>query len=334
MTDSAATPSRYESGARPTVVVFDPVPGPSTWGPETAIFGSRGVELIVPGDGAAADEAIRTADAVIVTGYGRLDADRVASLERAVGILCYSIGMDKVDGAATKAAGIPVRNVPDYCTDEVSDHALALLLSAQRRILPFATATAAGGWPNDDRAITGSLRRLRGQTLGIAGAGRIGRLVAAKARAFGFRTVAFDPFLTAAADPDLPLVDADELFTGSDAIVVCAAYTPGAPPLITRDALERVKPGLILVNISRGGHIDEHALAEALRDGRVAVAALDVRVVEPPDPAADPLSGLPNVVLTPHIAGSSLEAVEDLHRLAAEYVLDLLEAGGRISVAA
>ena len=334
MTESAATPSRRESGTRPRVVVFDPVPGPSTWGPETAIFGGRGVDLVVPGDAAEADDAIRTADAVIVTGYGKLDADRVAGLQRAVGILCYSIGMDKVDGPAAEAAGIPVRNVPDYCTDEVSDHAVTLLLAAQRRILPFATATAAGGWPNDDRSLTGSLRRLRGQTLGVAGAGRIGRLVAAKARAFGFRTIAYDPFITAAVDPDLPLVDRDELFATSDAIVVCAAYTPGAPPLITREVLAGVKPGLIVVNISRGGHIDEHALAEALRDGRVAVAALDVRVSEPPDLADDPLSRLPNVVLTPHIAGSSLEAVEDLHRLAAEYVLDMLEAGGRISVAA
>src|SRR6186997_1830575 len=183
MTESAATPPRRESGVRPRVVVFDPVPGVSTWDPETAILGSRGVDLVVPEDGAEADTAIRTADAVIVTGYGRLDAERVASLERAVGILCYSIGMDKVDGPAAKEAGIPVRNVPDYCTDEVSDHAVTLLLAAQRRILPFATATAAGGWPNGDRSITGSLRRLRGQTLGIAGAGRIGRLVAAKARA-------------------------------------------------------------------------------------------------------------------------------------------------------
>jgi D-3-phosphoglycerate dehydrogenase len=334
MTESAATPSRHESGARPTVVVYDPVPGPSTWGPESAIFGSRGVDLVVPEDAAAADEAIRTADAVIVTGYGRLDAGRVESLERAVGILCYSIGMDKVDGPAAVAAGIPVRNVPDYCTDEVSDHAVTLLLAAQRRLLPFATATAAGGWPNDEVAITGAIHRLRGQTLGIAGAGRIGRLVAAKARAFGFRTIAYDPFITAAADADLPLVDRDELFATADAIIVCAAYTPGAPPLITREVLAGVKPGLIVVNISRGGHIDEHALAEALVDGRVAVAALDVRVTEPPDPADDPLSGLPNVVLTPHIAGSSIEAVEDLHRLAAEYVLDLLETGGRIAVAA
>jgi D-3-phosphoglycerate dehydrogenase len=334
MTESTATASRRESGRRPTVVVFDPVPGPSTWGPETAILGSRGVELVVPDDAAAADAAIRTADAIIVTGYGRLDGDRVAGLERAVGILCYSIGMDKVDGPAAAAAGIPVRNVPDYCTDEVSDHALALLLAAERRILPFATATAAGGWPNDDRSITGSLRRLRGQTLGIAGAGRIGRLVAAKARAFGFRTIAFDPFISVSADPDLVLVGREELFAASDAIVVCAAYTPGAPPLVSREALAGVKPGLIVVNISRGGHVDEHALAEALRDGRVAVAALDVRAKEPPDPADDPLTGLPNVVLTPHVAGSSIEAVEDLHRLAAEYVLDLLEAGGRISVAA
>jgi phosphoglycerate dehydrogenase-like enzyme len=334
MTESAATPSRREPGGRPTVVVFDPVPGPFAWGPETAILGSRGVELIVPEDALAADDAIRTADAVIVTGYGRLDAGRVAGLERAVGILCYSIGMDKVDGPAAQAAGIPVRNVPDYCTDEVSDHALALLLAAQRRILPFATATAAGSWPNDDRSITGSLRRLRGQTLGIAGAGRIGRLVAAKARPFGFRTIAYDPFITASADPELTLVDRDAFFATSDAIIVAAAYTPGAPPLISREALAAAKPGLVLVNVARGGHVDEHALAEALADGRVAVAALDVRAVEPPDPADDPLSRLPNVILTPHVAGSSLEAVADLHRLAAEYVLDLLEAGGRISVAA
>ena len=334
MSDHSVASAAGAHAVRPRVVVFDPVPGSSTWGPEIQILGDRGVDLVVPEDAAAADEAIRTADAVIVTGYGRLDAGRVAGLERAVGILCYSIGMDKVDGPAAETAGIPVRNVPDYCTDEVSDHALALLLAAQRRILPFATATAAGSWPNDDRSLTGSLRRLRGQTLGIAGAGRIGRLVAAKARAFGFRTIAYDPFITAAVDPDLPIVDRDELFATSDAIVVCAAYTPGAPPLISREALAAVKPGLIVVNISRGGHIDEHALAEALRDGRVAVAALDVRVTEPPDLADDPLSRLPNVVLTPHIAGSSREAVDDLHRLAAEYVLDMLEAGGRISVAA
>ncbi len=330
MTGSALVPVRAEVGGRPTVVVYDPVPDGWSWALATSLLGERDVDLVVPGGTLATVEMLRTADAVIVTGARRLEADRLVSLERCVGILCYSIGTDKVDGAGAAAAGIPIRNVPDYCTDEVSDHALALLLAAQRRLLPLANATAAGEWPAGDRSILGSVRRLRGQTLGIAGAGRVGRLVARKARAFGFRTIAHDPYLGSSDDPDLQLVEREELFRTSDAIVVCAAYTPGAPPIVSRDALALVKPGLVLVNVSRGGHVDEPALAEALRDGRVAVAALDVRATEPPDPAADPLAGLPNVILTPHVAATSLESTDDLHRLGAGYVLDLLETGGRI----
>lgn len=321
------------AGVRPRVVIFDPMPGEWSWAAETRMLGTRGVDLVVPADAAEADEAIRTADAVIVTGVRRLDGDRVAGLERCVGILCYSIGMDKVDGPTAAARGIPVRNVPDYCTDEVSDHGLALLLAAQRRLLPLAVATAAGSWPAGDRSITGSIRRLRGQTLGIVGAGRIGRLVARKAQAFGFRTIAFDPFISASEDPDLHLVDRDELVRSADAIMLCAAYTPGTPPFITNDTLELVKPGVILVNIARGGHIDELALADALQDGRVAVAALDVRATEPPVRADDPLAGMPNVIVTPHVAATSRDAIDDLHRLAAEYVLDMLQAGQRIPAA-
>ncbi len=333
MTESDPSPASDGARQRPTVVVYDPIPGGWSWASEETILEGRGVDLVVPPDDAAADAAIRTADAVIVTGVGRLDAARVRSLERCVGILCYSIGMDKVDGLAAESAGIPVRNVPDYCTEEVSDHALALLLAAQRRLVPLATATAAGGWAADP-SLTGALRRLRGQTLGIAGAGRIGRLVARKARAFGFRTIAYDPLLEASGDPELSLVDRDELFGTADAIVICAAYTPGTPPLIASETLALVKPGLILVNVARGGHVDEAALARALADGRVAVAALDVRVHEPPATAEDPLSNLPNVVLTPHIAATSRDAIDDLHRLAAEGVLELLAGGGRIPAAA
>lgn len=330
MTERAEAPARTEVGRRPTVVVYDPVPGDWSWAPEIAILATRGVDLNVPADAAASDVAIRTADAVIVTGVGRLDAKRVTSLERCVGILCYSIGTDKVDGPAAATAGIPIGNVSDYCTEEVSDHALALLLAAQRRLLPIANATAAGAWPAGDRSLTGSIRRLRGQTLGVAGAGRIGRLVARKARGFGFRTIAYDPFLSVTDDPGFPLVDRDEMFRTADAIVVCAAYTRGAPALVDREALALVKPGLILVNVARGGHVDERALAEALCDGRVAVAALDVRTLEPPDTAVDPLAGLPNVILTPHVAATSRDAIDDLHRLAAESILALLETGGRI----
>ncbi len=333
MTDTAIASSATTSATRPRVVVFDPIPGGWSFDADAAVLGGRDVELVVPADELAAEEAIKTADAVIVTGVRKLDAARVASLERCVGILCYSIGMDKVDGPAANAAGIPVRNVPDYCTDEVSDHAMALLLAAQRRLLPIANATAAGEWPLRDRTQLASIRRLRGQTLGIAGAGRTGRLVARKARGFGFRTIAFDPFVTDPGDPDIALVAFDDFLRQADAIVICAALTPGSPPMISAEALAQVRPGLILVNVARGGHIDETALAEALRDGRVAVAALDVRVTEPP-PEQDPLAGLPNVIQTPHIAATSREASDDLHRLAAQYVLGLLEDAGRIPAAA
>jgi D-3-phosphoglycerate dehydrogenase / 2-oxoglutarate reductase len=313
-------------------VVYDPIPGDWSFDADAAILAERGVDLVVPGSLEHADEAIRTADAVIVTGVRRLDAGRISTLERCVGILCYSIGMDKVDGPAAAAAGLPVRNVPDYCTDEVSDHALTLLLAAQRRLLPIANATAAGEWPLRDRAQLRDIRRLRGQTVGIAGAGRTGGLVARKARGFGFLTIAHDPFVTDPGDPELELVAFDELIRRADAIVICAALMPGAPPLISRDALAHVRPGVILVNVARGGHIDEVALAEALQDGRVAVAALDVRATEPPE-APDALARLPNVIQTPHVAASSREAAEDLHRLAARYVLDLLDDAGRIPAA-
>jgi D-3-phosphoglycerate dehydrogenase len=329
MTDTALAASSTSRSGRPRVVVYDPIPGDWSFEAETAILGERDVDLVVPNAPEHADEAIRTADAVIVTGVRRLDAARIATLERCAGILCYSIGMDKVDGPAASAAGLPVRNVPDYCTDEVSDHALTLLLAAQRRLVPIANATALGEWPLRDRAQLGAIRRLRGQTLGIAGAGRTGRLVARKARGFGFLTIAHDPFVTDPGDPELELVAFDDLLRRADAIVICAALTPGTPPLITRNALARVRPGLILVNVARGGHVDEDALAEALRDGRVAVAALDVRATEPPA-VPDPLAGLPNVIQTPHVAASSREAAEDLHRLAARYVLDLLEDAGRV----
>jgi phosphoglycerate dehydrogenase-like enzyme len=108
--------------------------------------------------------------------------------------------------------------------------------------------------------------------------------------------------------------------------------TPGSPPLLSREALAQVRPGVVLVNVARGGHVDEIALAEALGDGRVAVAALDVRAHEPPT-EPDALRELANVILTPHIAASSRQAAEDLHRLAAAYVLGLLEDAGRIPVA-
>jgi D-3-phosphoglycerate dehydrogenase len=314
----------------PRVVFYDPIPGDWSYAIERSVLDPLGVELVVPDDEAEAERAVEDADVVIVTGVRRLGAEAIARLRRPAGLLCYSIGMDQVDAAAARERGIPVRNVPGYCTDEVADHALTLLLAAWRHLVPLAGLTAGAGWDAARASgAIGSIRRIRGRTLGILGAGRIGSRVGERARAFGLRTIAADPY--APGTDLLPVVPLEELLARADAIVCCAALTSASRGLLGADALSRVKPGLILVNVARGGLIDERALADALRDGRVAAAALDVRDPEPPDRASDPLAGLPNVIETPHIAASSQEAVDDLHAQAAEACADLLRAAGRLA---
>lgn len=320
----------------PVAVVFDPYRATDDpFEADAALLRDAGVRLVVPDDAVAADAAIADADVVIVTGVRRLDAERVGSLGRAVGILCYSIGTDQVDRPAAEARGIPVRNIPGYCTDEVADHALLLLLAARRRLLPLAARAAAGDWAILDDPHHEAIRRSRGSTLGIVGAGRIGRGVAARARAFGMRVVAADPYV----DPEeagFPILPLDEVLATADALVLCAALTSETRGILDARALGLVRPGVILVNVARGALVDEAALAAALRDGRVSVAALDVRHPEPPVVGQDPLIGFVaegRLIVTPHVAASSRESVEDLHRMAAETVVGLLRAGGRLPAA-
>ncbi|MBX3029008.1 MAG: hypothetical protein KF809_02495 [Chloroflexi bacterium] len=317
----------------PAAVVLDPYHSEEDpFAVDAALLAEAGVELIVPPDPDSADAAIVDADVVVVTGVRRLDAARIATLRRAVGILCYSIGMDQVDREAAASRGLPVRNIPGYCTDEVADHALLLLLAARRRLLPLASRAAAGDWGVLDDPHHDAIRRSRGTMLGIVGAGRIGRAVAARARAFGMRTIAADP-APAVVDPDLPIVPLPTLLAEADAVVLCAALTPGTRGLIDAAALALVRPGVVLVNVARGALVDEPALADALHDGRVSAAALDVRHPEPPLADADPLAAhiaAGRVLVTPHVAASSREAVEDLHRMAAATILELLGDAGRL----
>ncbi len=313
-------------------MVFDPIP-PDEWSydVEARIFAAHGVELVLPADRDAAREAIRDADAIILTGIQALDAAAVGTLRHCAAILCYSVGMDKVDAAAAAAAAIPVRNVPDYCTDEVSDHALTLLLAAERRLIAFADLAADGRWDVGDRPEYAAVRRLRGQTLGIVGVGRIGREVARKARAFGFRTIGSDPYVPSSAVPEIQLLPLPDVLGQADAVVLCAALTETSRGLLGPAEFAELRPGAILVNVARGGLIDEAALAEALRSGRVSFAALDVRSPEPPQRASDLLASLPHVMQTPHIAALSREAGEDLQRMAGEIVIEMLQAAGRIA---
>ncbi|MFN8621495.1 MAG: NAD(P)-dependent oxidoreductase [Chloroflexota bacterium] len=317
------------AGGAPRVVFYDPIPGDWSYDLERSVLDPFGVELVIPPDPTAAEDAIVDADVVIVTSVARLQAPSIERLKGPAGILCYSIGMNQVDHDTAAARGIPVTNVPGYCSDEVADHGMTLLLALYRHLVPIVDLVEAHGW----RAIRRSshlhaIRRVRGKTLGIIGAGRIGTRVGERARAFGLRTIAADPFVD--SRPDLPVLPLEEVLAQADAVILCAALTPQSRHLLNARTLLSVKPGMLLVNVARGGLIDEPALAEALQDGRIAWAALDVRDPEPPDPETDPFTDLPNVVQTPHVAASSQEAVVDLHLQAAEICLDLLRAAGRL----
>ncbi len=234
----------------------------------------------------------------------------------------YGIGLDNIPVTLATELGMIVTNVPDFCLDEVSDHAMALLLAAARRIVPFANETASGTWaPGGGR----NLPRLRGKTLGILGYGNIGRALAPKAAAFGMRVLTYSPRLTAGTLPDgtIAVDSLDHLLSESDYVSLHVPSNESTRGLIGEAALRSMKSTAWLVNTSRGAIVDEPALVRALDEGWIAGAALDVLSVEPP-PADHPLLGRPDVIVTPHVAFASTEAVIELRRRAAEHVAFVL----------
>ena len=228
------------------------------------------------------------------------------------------VGYDAIDVAAATARGDAVTIAPNTNQGSVAEHTFALLLGFTRHIPARHAALAAGGW---NRLMS---LPLRGRTLGLAGLGRIGKAVAARAAAFEMRVLAYDPFPDAAycAAHGVTLVPFDHLLAESDFLSLHLPLTTETRHLINRDTLAKMKPGAVLVNTSRGGLVREADLLPALRDGRLAGAALDV-FEEEPLPAAHPLRALPNVVLTPHSAGVDVQSLHDMARSAAEAVASL-----------
>jgi D-3-phosphoglycerate dehydrogenase len=329
MTDSKE--ARRVSEREPLVVVYDPIRTfPWTYEVEEAALAAHGARLALPETLEDARALLPEADVVVVS--VRLPEADLRLLDRCCGILCYSVGKNGVDPAVAAELGIPVTNVPDYCTEEVSDHAVALLLALQRLVVPFAIEGAAGRWEVRDWPEFMTMRRLRGQVVGVAGVGRIGTRVAEKVRGLGMTAIGYDPFLAASPLDDMRMVSFDELLAESDAVVTCAALDEGSRGLFGREAFAAMKSDAVFVNVARGGLVDEAALADALRSGGLRGAALDVRTTEPTDPETDPLLGIRNVVLTQHVAATSIEAFADMHRLASERIVELLAAAGRIAV--
>ena len=260
------------------------------------------------------------ADALLVT-YAKITADMIGRMTRCRIISRFGIGVDNVDLAAATAAGIVVTKVPDYCLDEVSDHAMALLLALVRKISLANAHVQAGRW--EMRAVV-PIHRLRGTVLGLVGFGRIPQLVAPKAKAFGLRVIAFDPF----APPELfaregvEQVDFSALLAQSDYVSIHAPLLPETRDLFNADAFRQMKPTAYLINTARGPLVDEAALARALDAGQLAGAALDVMPQEPP--VGSPLLGRENVIITPHTSFYSEESLLELQRKAAEEVVAVL----------
>jgi D-3-phosphoglycerate dehydrogenase len=269
--------------------------------PEEAILKEAGASLVY-GDATNEAELIELArDADAIINYLALVTARVInSLERCQVIVRRGIGYDSVDVSAATAKGIPVVNVPEYCTDEVADHAMALLLTAARKISAAREQTRSGAW--DLRQLL-PIPALKDSTLGLVGFGKIPKAVAARARGFGFKVQASDPFIPAelAAEHGVKLVSLEELLASSDFISIHAPLTNDTRGMISKREFALMKPSAVLINTARGPVVDEAALIEALKNKQIAFAALDVTTQEPP--ATDnPLRQMNNVTLTPHIA--------------------------------
>lgn len=290
------------------------------FGPEQAVLARypaldvelRGVE--VRGE-AELIEAGQDADALCVSTLEAVPRRVIAALPRTRVIARYGVGVDNIDLDAATDHGIVVTHYPQYCTDEVADHAVALMLALNRRLVDLDRDLRRGAWVahrhHTQDILRGPVPPLREMTLGIVGFGRIGRAVAARARPFGLTLLVADPAVpddtirTLAAAP----VGLDELLGRSDIVSLHCPLLPSTRGLIGAERLARMKPTAMLVNTARGPIVDLDALAAALATGRLGGAALDVTDPEPL-PAASPLYGLPNTILTPHAAYYSERSVE------------------------
>jgi glyoxylate reductase len=250
-----------------------------------------------------------------------LDAVGPEVLDRLPGlrlVASYGVGVNHIDLAACRARGVAVTNTPGVLASATADLTMALLLAAARRVAEGDRVIRAGGWTeNDPSFLLGT--EVSGKTLGIVGFGQVGQQVARRARGFDLRVLYAAPRDMGVAGAErAPL---DRLLAESDFVALCCPLTPETRGLVSRERLARMRPGAVLVNTARGPVVDDEAVAEALRSGRLAAAGLDVFPAEPQVPAA--YLGLENVVLTPHLGSGSRETRAAMAGLVVEEVLRL-----------
>ncbi len=266
-------------------------------------------------------KAAENADAILVT-YAKLNENILRSLKKCKAIGRFGIGVDNIDLKVAGELGISVNYVPDYCLDEVSDQAMAMIISMARKIPQSNKLVQSGRW---EMPAVVPMYRLRGKTVGLIGFGNIPRLMTPKAQAFGFNVIAADPYAPKELFEKFGVesVTMDDLYERSDFISVHAPLLPETKGLVNRDAFKKMKDTAIIVNTARGPLINEKDLIEALDNNEIGGAGLDVVETEPL-PADSALIGRDNVILAPHTAFYSVEALEELQAKAASDVARVL----------
>jgi D-3-phosphoglycerate dehydrogenase len=280
---------------------------------------SLDAELVAAQCKTPAEVVAKTTDAdALLVQWAPITAEVIARLKDCKIIVRYGVGVDNVDLAAAKARGIPVCNVPDYCVDEVADHTLALALALARQLPQIHQRILAGVWKTTPDK---PLAAFRDMTFATAGFGRIAQAALNRAKAFGFKLAAHDPFASPEtfAKNGVANVSLDDLFRQADVLSLHCPLTAETKQMVNAARLAQMKPTAILINTSRGGLVDTTALAAALNAGTVAAAGLDVFETEPL-PLNHPLRRSDHVLLTSHVAWFSERSVPQLQQFAAEEV--------------
>jgi D-3-phosphoglycerate dehydrogenase len=312
--EGAVSPIEAPETARYTVVVTDdPF---DDFEVERSVLEPEGCNLVVNGDDRF--KHIESADGLMVS-RAVVDDDVLARAPKLRVIARYGIGVENIDVDAAERRGITVVNTPDYCTHEVAEHVIAQVLACSRQLVRLDRVVRRGSWSPSNIS---PLHRLDQSVLGLVGFGRIGRAVALRAKSLGLTVVASDPYLDS-SDVGVELIELGDLLKTADFVSLHLPLTRETERMIGRAELAQMKDTAYLINAARGGLVDEEALADALRNGRIAGAALDVLTTEPV-PLTSPLLELDNVILTPHVAFYSIESLRLRKRMAAEGVRDVL----------
>jgi len=284
-------------------------------------------------------DALAQADGVVSWHEMPIDADFIARTPRCRVIVRAGVGFDHIDLEAAGRVGIPVCNTPDYGTSEVADHAIALMFALTRGIVCFHEHLVRDPVGGFDSALAPLVRRSRGRTFGVVGFGRIGTATALRAKAFGFKVVGFDPYVSAGTEIAIGIERVGSLEALLDVADVISLHCPLSEEtkgMIGADAFRRMRSNAILINTARGQIVDIPAMIAAIRDGAIAGAGIDVLPTEPPDPNDEiaiayrdlKAAGIADrLVLTPHAAWASPESRADARRLAVETAMLYLAKG-------